>query len=101
MCTINLLNHQLAAACLTDVCGATPPPLPSCLSRHACRYSIGRMSQESAKELRPSDFWPSHGPRAIFFPPQGSAVTPKHEVAPFKWKDFCPAVFRWDENVMK
>lgn len=59
------------------------------------------MTQDSIRELKPSDFWPSHGPRAVHFPPEGSAITPKHDVAPFKWKDFCPNVFRWGRGAME
>ncbi|CAI5458854.1 unnamed protein product [Closterium sp. Yama58-4] len=58
------------------------------------RYSIGRMGLDSVRELRESDFSQHAGPRAVRFPPEGSQITPPHQVAPFKWRDFCPAVFR-------
>lgn len=30
------------------------------------------------------------------FPPEGSKVTPPHQSVEFRWKDYCPVVFRFD-----
>ncbi|RWW27240.1 hypothetical protein GW17_00008332 [Ensete ventricosum] len=54
------------------------------------RYSIGKMQPQ---ELRPADF----DPMEKFwtrFPPEGSKITPPHQSVEFRWKDYCPMVFR-------
>lgn len=28
------------------------------------------------------------------FPPEGSKLTPPHQSTEFRWKDYCPVVFR-------
>lgn len=46
------------------------------------------------RELRPGDF----DPMEKFwtrFPPEGSKCTPPHQSVDFKWKDYCPMVFRY------
>lgn len=56
------------------------------------RHSVGN-SSVSMRVLRPSDF----DPREKFwtrFPPEGSKVTPPHQSVEFRWKDYCPMVFR-------
>lgn len=56
------------------------------------RYSIGKQAS-ILRELKLSDF----DPREKFwtrFPPEGSKFTPPHQSVDFKWKDYCPIVFR-------
>lgn len=54
-------------------------------------YSVGK--QSDLRDMRPSDF----DPKEKFwtrFPPEGSKVTPPHQSVEFRWKDYCPMVFR-------
>ncbi|KAK9743361.1 hypothetical protein RND81_03G234200 [Saponaria officinalis] len=56
------------------------------------RYSVGKHSS-TLRELKPRDF----DPREKFwtrFPPEGSKLTPTHKSTEFRWKDYCPLVFR-------
>ncbi|KAI7725026.1 hypothetical protein M8C21_029797 [Ambrosia artemisiifolia] len=57
------------------------------------RYTVGKITPVQKREVRGSDF----GPRASFwmhFPKAGSQLTPTHQSDDFKWKDYCPMVFR-------
>ncbi|KAJ6331281.1 hypothetical protein OIU76_009789 [Salix suchowensis] len=57
------------------------------------RYTVGKITPVQRREVRASDF----GPRASFwmnFPKVGSQLTPPHQSEDFKWKDYCPMVFR-------
>lgn len=57
------------------------------------RYTVGKITPIQRREVRASDF----GPRASFwmdFPKAGSQLTPPHRAEDFKWKDYCPMVFR-------
>ncbi|KAF4403347.1 hypothetical protein CsatB_016781 [Cannabis sativa] len=57
------------------------------------RYTVGKITPIQRREVRTSDF----GPRASFwmsFPREGSQLTPPHQSEDFKWKDYCPMVFR-------
>jgi 1-phosphatidylinositol-4-phosphate 5-kinase len=57
------------------------------------RYTVGKITPIQRREVRNSDF----GPRASFwmnFPKDGSQLTPSHQSEDFKWKDYCPMVFR-------
>lgn len=57
------------------------------------RYTVGKITPIQKREVRASDF----GPRASFwmnFPKEGSQLTPRHQSEDFKWKDYCPMVFR-------
>ncbi|KAJ4705011.1 putative Phosphatidylinositol-4-phosphate 5-kinase [Melia azedarach] len=57
------------------------------------RYTVGKITPVQRREVRASDF----GPRASFwmnFPKEGSQLTPTHQSDDFKWKDYCPMVFR-------
>ncbi|KAF7018621.1 hypothetical protein CFC21_031892 [Triticum aestivum] len=57
------------------------------------RYTVGRITPIQEREVRASDF----GPKANFwmnFPKNGSPLTPSHRALDFKWKDYCPMVFR-------
>ncbi|XP_022980942.1 phosphatidylinositol 4-phosphate 5-kinase 1-like [Cucurbita maxima] len=56
------------------------------------RHSVGKHSSV-VRELKPSDF----DPREKFwtrFPTEGSKTTPPHTSVEFRWKDYCPVVFR-------
>jgi 1-phosphatidylinositol-4-phosphate 5-kinase len=58
-----------------------------------CRHSVGKEASVS-RELKPSDF----DPKEKFwtrFPSEGSKVTPPHQSMEFRWKDYCPMVFRY------
>ncbi|KAL8152870.1 hypothetical protein V2J09_010630 [Rumex salicifolius] len=57
------------------------------------RYTVGKITPIQKREVRGSDF----GPQASFwmnFPKNGSQLTPPHKSEDFKWKDYCPMVFR-------
>ncbi|KAL9426849.1 hypothetical protein AB3S75_033600 [Citrus x aurantiifolia] len=57
------------------------------------RYTVGKITPVQRRDVRASDF----GPRASFwmnFPKEGSQLTPPHQSEDFKWKDYCPMVFR-------
>ncbi|XP_023535805.1 phosphatidylinositol 4-phosphate 5-kinase 1-like [Cucurbita pepo subsp. pepo] len=56
------------------------------------RHSVGKHSSV-VRELKSSDF----DPREKFwtrFPTEGSKTTPPHTSVEFRWKDYCPVVFR-------
>ncbi|CAA2966878.1 Phosphatidylinositol 4-phosphate 5-kinase 2 [Olea europaea subsp. europaea] len=56
------------------------------------RYSAGKHAS-MVRDLKQSDF----DPKEKFwtrFPPEGSKLTPPHQSADFRWKDYCPVVFR-------
>ncbi|KAL6522207.1 Phosphatidylinositol 4-phosphate 5-kinase 1 [Orobanche minor] len=56
------------------------------------RYSVGKHASVLL-DLKPSDF----DPKEKFwtrFPPEGSKLTPPHQSMDFRWKDYCPVVFR-------
>ncbi|KAK8465718.1 hypothetical protein PHAVU_009G157200 [Phaseolus vulgaris] len=56
------------------------------------RYSVGKHAS-ILQGLRPGDF----DPKEKFwtrFPPEGSKFTPPHQSVDFRWKDYCPVVFR-------
>ncbi|CAM0957584.1 unnamed protein product [Alopecurus aequalis] len=57
------------------------------------RYTVGKITPIGRREVRASDY----GPKASFwmnFPKNGSRLTPSHRTVDFKWKDYCPMVFR-------
>ncbi|EYU18633.1 hypothetical protein ABFS82_10G154600 [Erythranthe guttata] len=57
------------------------------------RHSVGRPGPPPSLDLKPSAF----DPKEKFwtkFPPEGSKITPPHQSCEFKWKDYCPKVFR-------
>lgn len=56
------------------------------------RYSVGKHAS-ILRDLKPSDF----DPKEKFwtrFPSEGSKITPPHQSGEFRWKDYCPVVFR-------
>ncbi|XP_073276230.1 phosphatidylinositol 4-phosphate 5-kinase 1-like [Primulina huaijiensis] len=56
------------------------------------RYSVGKHAQ-TVRKLKQSDFDPKEK-FATRFPPEGSKITPPHQSVEFRWKDYCPVVFR-------
>ncbi|XP_020586646.1 phosphatidylinositol 4-phosphate 5-kinase 1-like isoform X2 [Phalaenopsis equestris] len=57
------------------------------------RYSVGKPSSKQSTKLWPSDF----DPRQKFwtkFPVEGTKMTHPCHSSEFKWKDYCPKVFR-------
>ena len=60
------------------------------------RWSVGRVTPLPPRELGAGDFTkgsPGAATKAVF-PRGGSPTTPPHESHDFKWKDYCPMVFR-------
>ncbi|XP_010554770.1 PREDICTED: phosphatidylinositol 4-phosphate 5-kinase 4 [Tarenaya hassleriana] len=57
------------------------------------RHSVGRQAPIVSLDLKPSAFDPKE---KIWtrFPPEGTRYTPPHQSSEFKWKDYCPLVFR-------
>ncbi|CAM8908197.1 unnamed protein product [Rhodiola kirilowii] len=56
------------------------------------RYTVGKHASVSS-DVKPSDF----EPKDKFwtrFPPEGSKTTPPYQSMDFRWKDYCPVVFR-------
>ncbi|KAG4200730.1 hypothetical protein ERO13_A05G232300v2 [Gossypium hirsutum] len=56
------------------------------------RYFVGK-DASILRDLKPSDF----DPKEKFwtrFPVEGSKLTPPHQSVEFRWKDYCPVVFR-------
>ena len=57
------------------------------------RYSVGKHASV-VRELKQADF----DPKEKFwtrFPPEGTKTTPPHQSVDFRWKDYCPLVFRY------
>lgn len=68
-----------------------------CLTLNLIRYSVGKEGS-TLRELKQSDF----DPKEKFwtrFPSEGSKITPPHQSAEFRWKDYCPVVFRCVESL--
>ncbi|KAK1407646.1 hypothetical protein QVD17_39267 [Tagetes erecta] len=56
------------------------------------RYSVGKHAS-IIRDIKTTDF----DPKEKFwtrFPPEGSKLTPPHQSGEFRWKDYCPMVFR-------
>lgn len=56
------------------------------------RHTVGKHGSIS-RDLKNSDF----EPKEKFwtkFPPEGSKITPPHQSVEFRWKDYCPMVFK-------
>ncbi|XP_076943449.1 phosphatidylinositol 4-phosphate 5-kinase 1-like [Bidens hawaiensis] len=56
------------------------------------RYSVGKHASV-IRDLKTTDF----DPKEKFwtrFPPEGTKLTPPHQSGEFRWKDYCPIVFR-------
>ncbi|KAI4332989.1 hypothetical protein L6164_017847 [Bauhinia variegata] len=57
------------------------------------RHSVGRPAPSASLDLKPSAFDPKEKVWTKF-PPEGSKHTPPHQSCEFRWKDYCPVVFR-------
>ncbi|KAH0898101.1 hypothetical protein HID58_047669 [Brassica napus] len=55
-------------------------------------YTVGKHASV-VRDLKQSDFNPSEK-FWTRFPPEGSKTTPPHQSVDFRWKDYCPLVFR-------
>ncbi|XP_076893694.1 phosphatidylinositol 4-phosphate 5-kinase 4-like [Bidens hawaiensis] len=57
------------------------------------RHSVGRPGPTPSLDLKSSAFNPKEKVWTRF-PPEGSKYTPPHQSSEFRWKDYCPLVFR-------
>lgn len=57
------------------------------------RHSVGRPAPATSLDLKASAFDPKEK-LWTKFPSEGSKYTPPHQSVEFKWKDYCPVVFR-------
>ncbi|XP_022746663.1 phosphatidylinositol 4-phosphate 5-kinase 6-like isoform X2 [Durio zibethinus] len=57
------------------------------------RHSVGRPAPAISLDLKSSAFDPKEKVWTKF-PPEGSKHTPPHQSCEFRWKDYCPVVFR-------
>ncbi|XP_050283136.1 phosphatidylinositol 4-phosphate 5-kinase 6-like [Quercus robur] len=64
------------------------------------RHSVGRPAPKTTLDLRASAFDPKEKVWTKF-PPEGSKHTPPHQSCDFKWKDYCPVVFRTLRKLFK
>ncbi|CAI9102800.1 OLC1v1001143C1 [Oldenlandia corymbosa var. corymbosa] len=64
------------------------------------RHSVGRPAPAKFLDLKATAFDPKE---KIWtkFPPEGSKHTPPHQSCDFRWKDYCPLVFRTLRNLFK
>jgi hypothetical protein len=66
-----------------------------CFCFYAYRYTVGKYVPV-VRELRPGDF----DPKEKFWtrlPLEGSKFGPQHQSVDFRWKDYCPMVFRYKQ----
>jgi len=66
--------------------------IKSSISEH--RHAVGRQSAPTSLDLKSSAFDPKEKVWTRF-PPEGSKHTPPHQSGDFRWKDYCPLVFRF------
>ncbi|XP_057977139.1 phosphatidylinositol 4-phosphate 5-kinase 6-like [Malania oleifera] len=64
------------------------------------RHSVGRPAPATSLDLKSSAFDPKEKVWTKF-PPEGSKHTPPHQSCEFKWKDYCPLVFRTLRKLFK
>ncbi|CAK7340232.1 unnamed protein product [Dovyalis caffra] len=64
------------------------------------RHSVGRPAPIASLDLKASAFDPKEKVWTRF-PPEGSKYTPPHQSTEFKWKDYCPLVFRTLRKLFK
>ncbi|KAI3445137.1 hypothetical protein Pfo_001802 [Paulownia fortunei] len=57
------------------------------------RHSVGRPAPATSLDLKATAFDP-RDKKWTRFPPVGSKHTPPHQSCEFRWKDYCPSVFR-------
>ncbi|XP_074566690.1 phosphatidylinositol 4-phosphate 5-kinase 6-like isoform X2 [Curcuma longa] len=57
------------------------------------RHAVGKLPEPKSLDLKASSFDPKE---KIWtrFPPEGTKQTPPHPCSDFRWKDYCPLVFR-------
>ncbi|KAE8038406.1 hypothetical protein FH972_010920 [Carpinus fangiana] len=64
------------------------------------RHSVGRPAPMTTLDLKSSAFDPKEKVWTKF-PPEGSKHTPPHQSSDFRWKDYCPVVFRTLRKLFK
>ncbi|KAJ3681044.1 hypothetical protein LUZ60_015533 [Juncus effusus] len=64
------------------------------------RHAVGRHSAPISLDLKASAFDPKEKVWTRF-PPEGSKTTPPHQSCDFRWKDYCPMVFRTLRKLFK
>ncbi|KAJ0043841.1 hypothetical protein Pint_18250 [Pistacia integerrima] len=64
------------------------------------RHSVGRPAPAASFDLKASAFDPKEKVWTKF-PPEGTKHTPPHQSCEFKWKDYCPLVFRTLRKLFK
>ncbi|XP_057983287.1 phosphatidylinositol 4-phosphate 5-kinase 5-like [Malania oleifera] len=64
------------------------------------RHSVGRPAPAASLDLKASAFDPKQK-LWTRFPPEGTKYTPPHQSCDFKWKDYCPLVFRTLRKLFK
>ncbi|KAL5546597.1 hypothetical protein UlMin_006284 [Ulmus minor] len=64
------------------------------------RHAVGRPAPAASLDLKPSAFDPKEK-LWTRFPPEGTKYTPPHQSCEFKWKDYCPLVFRTLRKLFK
>lgn len=64
------------------------------------RHSVGRPAPATSLDLKSSAFDPKEKVWTKF-PPEGSKHTPPHQSSDFRWKDYCPVVFRTLRKLFK
>ncbi|XP_072975824.1 phosphatidylinositol 4-phosphate 5-kinase 6-like [Typha angustifolia] len=64
------------------------------------RHAVGKQSAPTSLDLKASAFDPKEKVWTKF-PPEGSKQTPPHQSCDFRWKDYCPLVFRTLRKLFK
>ncbi|XP_043815285.1 phosphatidylinositol 4-phosphate 5-kinase 4 isoform X3 [Manihot esculenta] len=64
------------------------------------RHAVGRTPPVTSLDLKPSAFDPKEKVWTRF-PSEGTKNTPPHQSPEFKWKDYCPLVFRTLRKLFK
>nr|GMC84605.1 phosphatidylinositol 4-phosphate 5-kinase 6-like [Ipomoea batatas]GMC89106.1 phosphatidylinositol 4-phosphate 5-kinase 6-like [Ipomoea batatas]GMC90559.1 phosphatidylinositol 4-phosphate 5-kinase 6-like [Ipomoea batatas]GME19183.1 phosphatidylinositol 4-phosphate 5-kinase 6-like [Ipomoea batatas] len=64
------------------------------------RHSVGRPAPATSLDLKATAFDPREKVWTRF-PPEGSKHTPPHQSCDFRWKDYCPLVFRTLRKLFK
>ncbi|XP_058079772.1 phosphatidylinositol 4-phosphate 5-kinase 6-like isoform X2 [Magnolia sinica] len=64
------------------------------------RHSVGKPAPATSLDLKASAFDPKEKVWTKF-PPEGTKHTPPHQSTDFRWKDYCPLVFRTLRKLFK
>ncbi|PKA53367.1 Phosphatidylinositol 4-phosphate 5-kinase 6 [Apostasia shenzhenica] len=64
------------------------------------RHAVGKQALATSLDLKASAFDPKEKVWTRF-PPEGSKQTPPHQSCDFRWKDYCPLVFRTLRRLFK